>query len=337
MSGDTGTRRSRLADDGPGLSRRVILAGGGAAVLAALAGCGLRLDLPPPPPPVPTRRRAPDEALLIALVRDLDELRARWPQAGKASSLATCKTLLGTQRTVLFGRLTNDGVPTAEITATARRTAGQPTDTASLPGSDTPSGSASTGTATSTKPLTVPALAARLSGLPTARAAATARATAATRDLLTAAYGTLLTCAGVLGQDVSPLEATTSARQAMAERTGPLVYAFEVVAAQSSKRQRERALAALDRLRTLDRRVATAGVSGDVPGGWSLPFPVTDQASAKRLGDTVLTLALESSADVLGAGPDAAAVEDVARWVASVQLAASDWGLAPTAFPGLAT
>lgn len=340
MSGDAGARRSRLAEAGPGPSRRIVMAGGGAVVLAALAGCGLRLDLPPPPPPVPTRRRAADEALLVALVRDLDEVLGRWPRAGKNRSLATCQTLVDQQRAVLFGRLTNEGVPTAEITAGPQRTSAKPPATASGDGSPSgsPSGFPSTPPATtSAQPLAPPALAAELSGLPTTHAAATARATAATRDLLTAAYGTLLTCAGLLGQDVLPHEATTTARQALAERTGPLVYAFEVIAAQSSKEQRTRAIAALDRLRALDRRVATAGATGGIPGGWSLPFPVTDQASAKRLGDSVLSLALEASADLLGASPDAAAVEDVARWVASVQLAANEWGLAPTAFPGLAT
>ena len=71
MNGDTRVRASRVPVPQASTTRRLFLVGGGAAILAAVTGCGLRVDLPQPPPPVPTRRRAPDEALVIGVVRTL--------------------------------------------------------------------------------------------------------------------------------------------------------------------------------------------------------------------------------------------------------------------------
>jgi hypothetical protein len=120
-------------------------------------------------------------------------------------------------------------------------------------------------------------------------------------------------------------------RSALAERTSPLVYAFEVVAAQSSGGQRARALAALDRLRTLERVIGRA----EAPSGWSLPFPVTDQGSARRLAEQVLSRALGAMSEVVDAAPTREVLEDVARWLAAIQLAAAAWGRDPVAFPGM--
>jgi hypothetical protein len=294
-----------------GPSRRLLLLGGGAVVvtggLAALVANGLRLDLPEPPPPVPTRRRAPDEQLLVAVIRDLDELAERWPTASKPAALEQCHDLVDEQRRVIVGRLTNEGVPTEEIT-------GRPMPSAAA-----------------RQPLTPPRLAERLAALPETHLDATTSASAGTRGLLSAAYGTVLTCAGLLGEEVAPKPEPTPVRAALAERTSPLVYAFEVVAAQSTGTQRRRALEALDRLRRLDRLVAQSGTAG----GWSLPHPVTDQRSARRLGDTVLSRAISAASEVLGDSPTRESIIDVARWLAALQLAAAPWGLAPEAFPGL--
>jgi hypothetical protein len=172
-----------------------------------------------------------------------------------------------------------------------------------------------------------------LAGLPNQHVKATTSATQGTRELLSAAYGTLFTCAGLLGEDVAPTAGRTPVRAALAERTSPLVYAFEVVAAQSTATQRTRALETLDRLHGLDRVVAQPGTAS----GWSLPYPVTDQRSARRLGDTVLARAVGGASEVLGDAPTAESILDVGRWVASVQLAAVPWGMKPEAFPGLET
>ncbi|AXG13724.1 DUF4439 domain-containing protein [Intrasporangium calvum] len=319
MSGDTRRRGSRVSEQRALPPRRLLLIGGGAAVLAVLVDRGLRLDLPQPPPPVPTRRPAADEALLVAVVRDLDELLRTWPRASRPTALKGIRGLVQQQRRVLAGRLTNDGVPTDEITA-------PPTIPPTTPTPPT--------TSADTAPvqhLTVARLAQLLASLPAGHLKATTSATDGARELLTAAYGGLLTGAGLLGEDVLPASGTSPVRSQLAERTSPLVYAFEVVAAQSSGGQRRRALTALDRLRALERAVGRAEASS----GWSLPFAVTDDKSADRLADLVLGRAIGALGDVLPAVPTPEAVDDVARWLAVVQLAAVDWGRDLVAFPGL--
>ena len=306
MDGDTRAHGSRVHLPPVSTTRRLFLVGGGAALLGAVAGCGLRLDLPQPPPPVPTRRRAPDEALVIGVVRDLDALLRSWPAASKPAVLKQSRSLLTDLRTVLVGRLTNEGVPTEEITSA-------------------PS------TAPAAGKLPVGELRKRLADLPSAHLEATTSATAETRELLTAAYGTIFASAERLGAETAPAAETSPVRPQLAERTSPLVYAFEVVAAQSSGTQRRQALGTLERLRGLERLVGR----DDAASGWSLPFPVTDERSARRLGDTVLQRAVGGLGEVLGAAPTTESLDDVARWVAAIQLAADTWGLAPVAFPGM--
>lgn len=334
MSGDTRARGSRVHLPPVSTTRRLFLMGGGAALLAAFTGCGLRVDLPQPPPPVPTRRRAPDEALIIGVVRDLDALLRAWPPAARPAALKESRTLLTELRTVLVGRLTNEGVPTEEITPAAA----DPSGPAPTPPSATGAGSTTgpttgpptTGPATS-GPLSVGELRKRLAALPSAHLAATTSATPETRELLTAAYGTIFTSAGRLGADVAPAAEASPVRPQLAERTSPLVYAFEVVAAQSAGTQRRRALDTLERLRGLERLIGR----DDAASGWSLPFPVTDQRTARRLGDTVLKRAVGALGEVPGDAPTTESLDDVARWVAAVQLAADTWGLDPVGFPGM--
>ena len=330
MSGDTRARGSRVHPPRASTTRRLFLVGGGAALLAAVTGCGLRVDLPHPPPPVPTRRRAPDEALIIGVVRDLDALLRAWPRAARPAVLKESRTLLTELRTVLVGRLTNEGVPAEEITPAAADPSAGP---APAPPATTGAGSTAgptTGAPTS-GPLSVGELRKRLAALPSAHMAATTSATAGTRDLLTAAYGTIFTSAGLLGADVAPAAEASPVRPQLAERTSPLVYAFEVVAAQSSGTQRRQALDTLERLRGLERLIGR----DDAASGWSLPFPVTDERTAGRLGDTVLKRAVGALGEVPGDAPTTESLDDVARWVAAVQLAADTWGLDPVGFPGM--
>ncbi|ADU48738.1 DUF4439 domain-containing protein [Intrasporangium calvum] len=325
MSGDTRRRGSRVSEQRALPPRRLLLIGGGAAVLAVLVDRGLRLDLPQPPPPVPTRRPAADEALLVAVVRDLDEVLRTWPRATRPTALKGIRGLVQQQRRVLAGRLTNDGVPTDEITAPPTT----PPTTPTTPTTPTPP--TTSADAAPVQHLTVARLAQLLAILPAGHLKATTSATDGARELLTAAYGGLLTGAGLLGEDVLPASGTSPVRSQLAERTSPLVYAFEVVAAQSSGGQRRRALTALERLRALERAVGRAEESS----GWPLPFAVTDDKSADRLADLVLGRAIGALGAVLPAVPTPEAVDDVARWLAVVQLAAVDWGRNPVALPGL--
>src|SRR4051794_28576327 len=74
MDGGTRGLGSRVGDGWRTPTRRLLLAGAGAAALAVLVDRGLRLDVPQPTPPVPTRRPAPDEALLLSAVAGLDRV-----------------------------------------------------------------------------------------------------------------------------------------------------------------------------------------------------------------------------------------------------------------------
>lgn len=350
MDGDTRGFGSRVMAGLGHPPRRLLVLGGGAAALALLVDRGLRLDVPPPPPPVPTRRPAPDEALLLSAVADLTRLVAAETDVLSGSeagaTVRRLRTLSRDQLKVLRGRLTNFGVPTTVIDAAAAWPATTPATTnATTPAAGaggtatgTASGTPTPGSSTSAAPdadepvRTRKELAARLDDLGAADWTALASATAATRDLLAAAYAQRLAAAVLLGRDVAPLSSPSPARQEIVARTQPLVYAFEVVAAQSTGKQQrsaESTLAALARL-----EVAVSGTSSTTPAGWALPFPVTSPEDARRLATESLSSAVEAATEVAGPSPTAASLEDVARWSANVQALAVDWDVPLTAFPG---
>jgi hypothetical protein len=232
------------------------------------------------------------------------------------------------QLRVLRGRLTNAGVPATVIDA-AVATGPAPSTHAST-GTPAPTGSGAT--SSTAVPVRTPlALAAVLDSLGPGDWAALATAAASTRELLAAAWSQRLAAAVLLGRDVATAS-PSSARPAIVARTQPLVYAFEVVAAQSAGEQRraaERTLAALMRL-----EVAVSGSSSTTPAGWALPYPVTTPDAARRLATQTLSSAVEAGTALAGPGPDAATLEDVARWSAHLQALATDWHVPLTAFPG---
>ncbi len=297
------------------VSRRGVVAAATLGAVTVLAGCGVRLDLPPDPAPTPTRRPAPDERYLLSVIADLTDVVAserRLVDSGAAGTVVpTLLPLHERQVTVLVGRLTNDGVPTTAI------------PTAAAPGT----GAAST-----------PAqLATRLADLTAKDWTELAAASPSTRELVAAAYGTRLAGAGLLGLPITAPTTPTPARPALVERTAPLVYAFEVVAAQSTGRARERALATLSELRRLLEDVAgLPGATPELPGGWALPFPVTTPDEAARLATRTLSTAAATATDAAGPSPTGATLEDVARWSARIQALATTWGVPLVAFPGTA-
>ncbi len=293
-------------------ARGVVAASLAVSVTGSLSGCGLRLDLPEPAPPVPTRRPAPDEALLVSVIADLSQIvtaeKAIAADLSRGPAATTVSTLLRLHReqvVVLTGRLTNDGVPTKMITA--------PSPSRPAPRSTTE-------------------LAARLDSLGGADWAALAGATPSTRALLTSAYSLRLGGADLLGRAVAIPTPASPVREALLARTRPLVYAFEVVAAQSAKSQRSRAVATLKRLTSLEEAVAAGSTTA--PTGWSLPFPVTTAGAASRLATQVMSAAVASLVDVAGPSPTAASLRDSATWSARVQSLAVDWSVPLTPFPG---
>ncbi len=291
---------------------------------SALAGCGVRLDLTPEPAPTPTRRPAPDEPYLLAVIADLRDVIAserRLVDEGRAGKVATALVPLHErQLAVLVGRLTNDGVPTSVITAG-------------------PTGGGTTPPGPGTEAATTPAqLASRLADLSAADWADLAAASAATRDLVAAAYGMRLAGAALLGGPVPVPDTPSPRRAALVARTAPLVYAFEVVAAQTTGQERDRALGTLSALRRLLVDVTRPQGGGpdlpDVPGGWALPFPVTTPEDAGRLATQTLSAAVDAATDVVGPAPTGPTLEDVGRWSARVQSLATAWGVPLLAFPG---
>ncbi|WP_323097021.1 hypothetical protein [Intrasporangium sp. YIM S08009] len=317
MDGDIGGRGPRLSERLGRPPRRLLLLGGGAAVLAVLVDRGLRLDLPQPPPPVPTRRKAPDEELLLSVVGDLGVLGAdadALVSAGAGGSVKRVRNILLEQRRVLTGRLTNAGVPSSVIDASVRKAA----------------------TAAATAPVRSRAdLAARLGDVPRSLWAGVAEADAPTRAVLLSALSARFASATLLGGDVAVPDAASPARAAIVASTQPLVYAFEVVAAQAGAEDRRRAADTLAGLTRLE--LATSGRSSTMPSGWALPFPVTTPADASRLAHQVLADTVDATAEVAGTTPSPASVEDVARWSGRVQALATDWGVPLTAFPGAAS
>ena len=337
MDGDTRGLGSRVMDGLGRPPRRLFVLGAGAAGLAVLVDRGLRLDTPPPPPPVPTRRPAPDEALLLSAVADLDRVVAAETSvlAGDEGGalVRRLRTVNREQLRVLRGRLTNAGVPTSVINAAVAAgpvappqtgSTGTPSPTAAGRGSGTGSGS--------DKPVrTRKALAALLDSLGPEDWAALTTATADTRELLAAAYGQRLAGAVLLGREVA-VSSPSPVRSEVVARTQPLVYAFEVVAAQSEGDQRSTAEDTLAALVRLD--IAVSGSSSETPAGWALPFAVTTPEAAGRLATETLSAAVNAGTEVAGPQPSAASLEDVARWSANLQALAVDWDVPLTAFPG---
>ncbi|MDN5790370.1 MAG: hypothetical protein L0H25_05820, partial [Micrococcales bacterium] len=120
MHGETSRRRSGVSP----VSRRAVLRTMPyAAGLALVSGCGLRLDLSASPAPTPTRRRVPDEGLLIHFVMDLRDivtLESDVIAAGHGGAILPVLTKLHKrQLRVIVGRLTNGGVPLTEISNNA--------------------------------------------------------------------------------------------------------------------------------------------------------------------------------------------------------------------------
>lgn len=328
MDGDARGLGSRLPSGGP--SRRTLLLAVPAGLAATLAGCGVRLDLPQPPPPVPTRRPAPDEQLVISVVRELGTLRAALPTSldgADGRTVERVRKLLAAQAKVLTGRLTNEGVPLPLITLPPSGT-GTGTGTATATGSSTGS-STSSPTSTVKEARTAEAAGTLLAeSVPVASFEALTSATAPTRGLCSAAYSVRLAGAVLLGAGV-PVAAGT-AQAGLAERSGALVYAFEVVAAQSGGAQRERATETLTALRALEREVGGRAAGA----GWSLPFEVTSPADAERLATEALRAGVDGFADLARSAQDAAALAATAAWSAHVQALAVGWGVPLTPFPG---
>lgn len=313
-------------------TRRTVLGLTYAAALAGAGACGLRLDLPEPPPPIPTRRPVPDEELLVGLVRELEGLASQAGAVtrlgGAARTVATLGELFAKQAGVVTGRLTNDGVPTEVIRPPSATPSGASTGATTAPGQTT-----SSGPTAAPAPVSLTAFTEQLADVETANWRATAAATPPNRDLVLSIRSVRLSGADLLGSAPTFDAKSAPVRPLLVERTAPLVYGFEVVAAQSAASARTRALTALEE--AADLLSALGGTSTTAPGGWALPFPVTTQKEATRLAQHLLGTAIAATTTVADTAPDARSLEETGRWSARVQAMGARWGLPLTAFPGM--
>ncbi len=304
----------------PGVPRRTLVAGLFAAVLPA-AGCGIRLeDDAPRIPLVPTRTPVPAEAELVALTRDTAALAAlAVPVPGALA--ADLATLHQRQHTVLRSTLLADGVPAADLDATA-----SPSPTGSAPPTATPAGRA--------------ALAAA-EGSSAAAAAGFAGVEADLRATIAALHAQRYAAASLLSghPPTVPSDPVGGDRVGtLATSTAGAVYLLEVVSARSSGGQRARSDTTLAALRALLADQLAGGATADESLGHPLPFPVGDAAAAARLARQSLTTLRAGYGDHLGpivasdGGPGLAALT---RWLGAVEVEAHRWGVALEPFPGL--
>jgi hypothetical protein len=340
--------RMRGSNGGPAAAvpqwgRRSVIAAAGVGAAGLLTGCRVRLeDDAPRVPLLPTREPAPDQGLLLQALAECRALRAAATALGGARTGAPARlaVLHGRQVEVLEQVLRDARVPARSYAVTPPASA-----------SPAPSVAGSAGSATATR--TPPA------GTPPAPG----RAGLATQEGLAVQPGALTALAGVSTAHLSLLSALTVQRAvavgllggavrwpstpvvpaAAAARLLPparaAVYGFEVVAAQSAGTARARAVGVLATLRArTDQLEAMGGSEVRPPLGYDLPFTVTTPAAAARLARVLLPQLLLSlgSAYTAGAG-DRPGLTGLLRWAAQTQDQALAWGVAPTAFPGLAS
>jgi hypothetical protein len=335
--------RMRGSNGGPAAAappwgRRSLIAAAGLGAASLLTGCRVRLeDDAPRVPLLPTREPAPDEALLLQALTACRALQAA------ATALGGARTGAPARLAVLHGRQ-------IEVLERVLREARVPAGSYAVPppasASSEPSvaGSTGSGTATRTPPARSRAALATQEGLAVQPGSLTALAGASTAHLplLSAVTVQRAVAVGLLGGAVrwpSSPAAPAAAAARLLPSARAAVYGFEVVAAQSAGAARSRAVGVLATLRARTEQLEAMGGS-DVPPalGYDLPFTVTTPAAAARLARVVLPQLLLSlgSAYAAGAG-DRPGLTGLLRWAAQTQSQALAWGVAPTAFPGLAS
>lgn len=330
----------------PGLpSRRTVLWGGcrlaAVAATAALGGCSIRLQDDAPDIPLLQRRSIPDEAALIAefhLATSLSQMAGRIPLP--AALVTQLTRIHATQAQVVHGLLSRGGVPDHLITGATPTSSATATATTAIPATAT---SVPTSAVSAPPPATVAQLTAAEAAAVSAEVlAVVAGATEANRSVLASVAAQRAAATGLLGgtvtwPDADPLAPPSAAR--LLEATRPVVYAFEVVAAQLAGDKRLPALATLAALRVrAGELTAAAGASATAdPLGYALPYPVTSPDLAHRLAGEVLTRLVEGGLELVPVLPaGSTSLTAIVRLQAQAQSLAHDWGATPVPFPGMA-
>lgn len=309
---------------GPPTRRGVLRAGSGLAGLGlgavltgVLGGCGVRLDGEPAPGPPPVADESPLLRVLVAVAYAVAVASRTTPRTAATARLASRH---GTQLAVVRDRLRVAGVD-----ATVTDAASQP------PSSPTAADARTLARVESAVVL------GELLPVAGGDAAVTTRAIAASVATCCAA-GAAEVAIGVSWPTAPALPGPAAA--ALLDATRAAAYGVTVATARvpAAGRAPYAALLATLAART-DSLLAQAGPSaGPVPLGWRLPFPVTDQASARRLVQHVLAGLVDAGLDplVTGAVPAGSrAVDRLVRLQADAVALGRGWGAAPTAFPGM--
>ncbi|MGG5260944.1 hypothetical protein [Phycicoccus avicenniae] len=310
--------------------RRLLLAGAGAALLAPLSGCGIRLeDDAPRVPLVPTRSPLAAEQRLVALTSDCERL------AGLADALGTTlgtglATLHRRQHTVLRTALLRRQVPAAGLDAVTSPSAS--------------SSSSSTSPSPTASPRPGPALGAEEAAA-AREVGAFAEAEASLLPTLAAlhaqrwAAATVLTGAAPAPAAAVPPVVLDAVGSSVVEAADTAAYLAEVGAARSSGARRERGEGTVRVLRALRTELRSGEDPPPVGLGHPLPFAVRTGADVDRMLTTTLTslrATLGTALPDLVAADPGAGLPAATRWLGTVEVEAHRWGVPLVPFPGLA-
>ncbi|WP_148232526.1 hypothetical protein [Janibacter sp. HTCC2649] len=335
-----------VTSTGPAPSRRLVTAGALGAVVAALSGCGIRLeDDAPHVPLVPTRSPIDGEDALLRLLAALQSA-ALAPVDPKVTISALLAPLHGRQATVLHDALRQRGVPEGELPAAT------PSPTSSASGSPSPSAAVSPSPSVPVAPAPLATVEGTIVAAGKGCEAAEAELRPTLLAVLAQAHAALglatpTGTASTVAPSASPSAAAAWSTPAVlapvitAVRTAS--YFLEIAAARSDVAVRKVWTAHLAELHSLTAElVEAAGDAAPAPElGLPLPHPVTTPAASA-------TLATEAMATLLGAfgaalpmlsaaDADAATVfATVPSWLGTVAALAQRHGIPLSAFPGLA-
>jgi len=116
------------------------------------------------------------------------------------------------------------------------------------------------------------------------------------------------------------------------------VWAFPVIAAKVESLRTEalasRALHRLDRERLVAQIVSAGATPVGSEASYTLPFPVTDSASARKLAALIENRLAGLYADVVGQAPEPAGRTTAARSAATAATRAAQWSGTTSAWPG---
>lgn len=309
----------------------------GAVALPVLAACDIRLEDDAPTIPLLQRKSAPDEAVLVDLVRRttaLAQTAGRVPKSG--DSVARLATLHQTQADVLRGRLTAAGVPSHVVDGTASTTASSSSSSSSL------SSTAPTIAVSAPPPASAKDVATAENALVAALLPALPTVTADNRAVVASVVAACGAAAETLGSPIAwpradPLP--SAAAVPLLDGTRSAVYAFQVVAAQSQGSLRAAAVRThTDLIARAEELAGMAGASAPtVPLGYALPYPVTAPEAASRLAGQVLTTLVAGGLAPLATLPQgSSATTTLVRLLVGAQGLGGPWGVVPVPFPGQA-